>query len=129
MLLIVGTVRLPAANLERALPAMRAMVEASRAEAGCLEYGYAQDVLVPGLIHVKELWSDQAALDAHFASSHIQAWRAAWPALEIGDRNLRVYTKWARRAVPEHLYQPGAQCGERLALLRVGPRESACAHP
>ncbi|MGE8448766.1 MAG: putative quinol monooxygenase [Comamonas sp.] len=64
MLLIVGTVRLPAANLERALPAMRAMVEASRAEAGCLEYGYAQDVLEPGLIHVKELWSDQAALDA-----------------------------------------------------------------
>lgn len=54
MLLIIGTVRLPAANLERALPAMRAMVEASRAEPGCLEYGYAQDVLVPGLIHVKE---------------------------------------------------------------------------
>lgn len=91
MLLIVGTVRLPAANLERALPAMRAMVEASRAETGCLEYGYAQDVLEAGLIHVKELWSDQAALDAHFASSHIQAWRAAWPALEIGDRDLRVY--------------------------------------
>ncbi|GAB2722900.1 MULTISPECIES: putative quinol monooxygenase [Comamonas] len=98
MLLIVGTVRLPAANLERALPAMRAMVEASRAEAGCLEYGYAQDVLEPGLIHVKELWSDQAALDAHFASSHIQAWRAAWPALEIGDRALRVYDVGAPRS-------------------------------
>jgi len=98
MLLIVGTVRLPAANLERALPAMRAMVEASRTEAGCLEYGYAQDVLEPGLIHVKELWSDQAALDAHFASSHIQAWRAAWPALEIGDRALRVYDVGAPRS-------------------------------
>ena len=54
--------------------------------------------LVPGLIHVKELWSDQAALDAHFASSHIQAWRAAWPALEIGDRNLRVYEVGAPRS-------------------------------
>lgn len=91
MLLIVGTVRLPATNLERARPAMQAMVQASRAEAGCLEYSYGEDVLEPGLIHVKELWSDQAALDAHFASSHIQAWRAAWPALEIGDRNLRAY--------------------------------------
>ncbi|WP_182343498.1 putative quinol monooxygenase [Comamonas koreensis] len=98
MLLIIGTVRLPAANLERALPAMRTMVEASRAEPGCLEYGYAQDVLVPGLIHVKELWSGQAALDAHFASSHIQAWRAAWPALEIGDRDLRVYEVGAPRS-------------------------------
>ena len=82
MLLIVGTVRLPPENLERARPAMLAMAQASRAEVGCLEYGYAEGVLVPGLIHVKELWSDQAALDAHFASAHIQAWRAAWPALE-----------------------------------------------
>jgi len=91
MQLIVGTVRLPAENLERARPAMRAMVQASRAEPGCLEYGYAEDVLEPGLIHVKELWRDQAALDAHFASSHIAAWRAAWPALGIGERDLRVY--------------------------------------
>ena len=98
MLLIVGTVRLPASNLDRARPAMRAMVQASRAEAGCLEYSYGEDVLEPGLIHVKELWSDQAALDAHFASSHIQAWRTAWPALEIGGRDLRVYEVGAPRS-------------------------------
>ncbi|MEQ6436927.1 putative quinol monooxygenase [Comamonas sp. w2-DMI] len=97
MLLIVGTVRLPAENLERARPAMRAMVQASRAEPGCLEYGYAEDVLVPGLIHVKELWQDQAALDAHFASAHIAAWRAAWPGLGIGERDLRVYEVGAPR--------------------------------
>lgn len=98
MLLIVGTVRLPAENLERARPAMRAMMEASRAEPGCLEYGYAEDVLVPGLIHVKELWQDQASLDAHFASSHIAAWRAAWPGLGIGGRDLRVYEVGAPRS-------------------------------
>lgn len=98
MLLIVGTVRLPPENLERARPAMLAMAEASRAEVGCLEYGYAEDVFVPGLIHVKELWSDQSALDAHFASTHIQAWRAVWPALKIGDRDLRVYEVGQPRA-------------------------------
>ena len=47
MLLIVGTVSLPAENLVHARPAMRAMVDASRAEAGCLAYHYAEDVLVP----------------------------------------------------------------------------------
>jgi quinol monooxygenase YgiN len=47
MLLIVGTVRLPPENLERAKPVMRAMVEASRAEAGCLEYVYAETCLCP----------------------------------------------------------------------------------
>ncbi len=91
MLLIVGTVKLPPENLALARPAMAAMVKASRAEEGCLEYGYAEDVLVPGLIHVKELWRDEAALDAHFASPHIAQWRASWPALGIGDRDLRVY--------------------------------------
>ena len=91
MLLIVGTIRLPAANVADARPAMQAMVAASRAEDGCIEYSYAEDVLDPGLIHVKELWSDRAALDRHFASSHIAQWRAAWPVLGIGDRRLDLY--------------------------------------
>lgn len=91
MLLIVGTVRLPAENLADARPVMKRMVDASRAEEGCVDYGYAEDLFEPGLIHVKELWTDQAALDRHFASDHIAQWRAAWPTLGIGDRNLRVY--------------------------------------
>ncbi|MBB4609335.1 putative quinol monooxygenase [Sphingomonas yabuuchiae] len=91
MLPIVGTVRLPADKLDAARPVMRRMVEASRAEPGCLDYGYAEDVLDPGLIHVKELWTDQGALDRHFTSLHIAEWRAAWPLLGIGERRLVVY--------------------------------------
>jgi quinol monooxygenase YgiN len=91
MLLIVGTVRLPPENLSKARPIMEAMVTSSRAEDGCEEYCYAEDVLEPGLIHIKEMWRDQQALDGHFATEHIAAWRAAWPALGIGDRNLRIY--------------------------------------
>ncbi|RKF21975.1 antibiotic biosynthesis monooxygenase [Altericroceibacterium spongiae] len=91
MLLIVGTVRLPAENFDRALPAMRSMIEASRNEDGCLSYSYGQDVLDTGLIHIRELWRDQTALDLHFASKHISEWRKTWPQLGIGDRNLQVY--------------------------------------
>ena len=91
MLLIVGTVRLPAHNLAEARPVMKRMVEASRAEEGCLEHGYAEDIFDPGLIHVKEMWVDQASLDRHFASAHTAEWRANWPSLGIGERNLRVY--------------------------------------
>lgn len=98
MLLIVGTVRLPASNLALARPIMQRMVEASRAEAGCVEYGYAEDLFDAGLIHVKERWTDQAALDRHFASSHIAEWRAAWPGLGISDRDLQVYEVGAPRA-------------------------------
>lgn len=91
MLLIVGTVRLPAHNMEAARPIMRRMADTSRAENGCIEYSYAEDVLEPGLIHVKEMWFDQNALDHHFGAAHLAEWRAEWPNLGIGDRNLRVY--------------------------------------
>lgn len=90
-ILVAGTFRLPAANLAAAATAMRRMIEASRAEDGCLEYGYAQDVLEPGLIHVREVWRDRAALDSHFATPHLAQWRAIWPALGIGARSLRVH--------------------------------------
>ena len=91
MLLIVGTVRLPPENLAKAHEAMQRMISASREEDGCVDYGYAADILEPGLIHVKEMWRDRASLDRHFASAHIAEWRAAWPELGIGDRNLVVY--------------------------------------
>jgi len=99
MLLIVGTIRLPAENLAVARPAMRRMVEASRAEPGCLLYVYAEDLFDPGLIHVTEKWTDQAALDRHFAAPHLAEWRAAWPAFGIGDRDLMLYDAATSRAI------------------------------
>lgn len=91
MLLITGTIRLPPGSLAEARPAMRAMIEASRAEPGCLEYSYAEDVLDPGLMHINELWDTRAHLQAHFRSDHIAAWRAHWSDLGITDRKLRLY--------------------------------------
>jgi quinol monooxygenase YgiN len=88
MILVTGTIRLPADALPRALPVMAAMVAASRAEPGCLAYSYAQDLFDAGLIHVVERWRDRAALAAHFASPHLAAWRAQFADLGISDRNL-----------------------------------------
>jgi quinol monooxygenase YgiN len=96
---IIGTVRLPAQNLYLARPHMAAMVAASRAEDGCLEYAYAEDVFDPGLIRISEAWRDQAALDAHAASDHIKAWRAAWPLLGLHDRKLVAYEAGASRPI------------------------------
>lgn len=99
MLLIIGTIRLPAENLDLARPVMAEMLCASRAEDGCLAYSYAEDVLEPGLIHVSELWRDRAALDRHFASEHIARWRAEWPRLGIGNRDLKVCEVGEARSV------------------------------
>ena len=87
MLLIVGTVRLPADNMGVARPIMKRMADASRLEEGCIDYGYAEDGFDPGLIHVKEMWTDQSALDRH-----IGRWRR---------RNVMAPSGWVPPAEPQ----------------------------
>jgi quinol monooxygenase YgiN len=91
MIVITGTVRIPPGSLDRCRPAMRAMVQATRHEDGCLHYAYAEDVLEPGLIWVSEAWRDGATLGVHLNAPHFHAWRAAGDALGLHDRNLTVY--------------------------------------
>ena len=96
-LIIAGTVRMPPEVLADFRPHMRAMLDASRAEDGCLEYSYAEDVLDAGLIRVFEAWRDQAALDAHFKTAHMATWRSHWPAFDVSDRRLSAYDVAAER--------------------------------
>ena len=98
-LIIAGTVRVPPENLARFKPHMERMLAASRAEDGCLTYSYAEDVAEPGLIRVFEAWRDQAAIDAHFQTSHMAEWRAAWPQFGVSDRRLALYEVAAERAL------------------------------
>jgi len=90
-ILIVGTIRIPPGSLERARPAMEAMIRESRAEPGCLVYSYAEDVMEPGLVRVTEIWESRTALTAHFQSDHLRRWRASWHALGVCDRRLMSY--------------------------------------
>ena len=98
-IIIAGTVRVPPDNLAGLKPHMAVMLAASRAEDGCLSYSYAEDVAEPGLVRVFEAWRDQAAIDAHFQTEHMAAWRAAWPAFGVSDRRLFAYEIAAERAL------------------------------
>jgi quinol monooxygenase YgiN len=99
MLLVVGTFTILPESLPAARLVMNQMVRRSRAEDGCEEYVYAEDLFEPGLIHVKELWRNQSALDLHSASGHLVEWRASWAKFGIGNRNLRAYEVGAPRTV------------------------------
>ena len=98
-LIVAGTVRAPKENIERLRPHMLEMMQKTRAEDGCVAYGYAEDVGEPGLIHVFELWRDEAALAAHFQTPHMAAWRAALQTAEMRDRNLKVYDIASERPI------------------------------
>ena len=89
MIIVEGTIRV--ADPEVARPHMAAMIAASRAEDGCIDYAYAQDLIDPGLFRVIERWESRAHLAAHLKTQHIRAWRNAWPEIGISDRHLRLY--------------------------------------
>jgi quinol monooxygenase YgiN len=85
--IVAGTIRAPIDKLEALRPHMAAVMAATRAEDGCIDYTYALDVADEGLIRVFEIWRDRAALDAHFKTAHM----AAWPGLGVSDRRIVAY--------------------------------------
>ena len=92
MIVVIGTFRLPIERCKEAQPALARMIAASRAEAGCLSYTYAEDVLEPGLFRVSEAWTSRPALTAHFATPHMQAWQAERAELGMSERDVRAYS-------------------------------------
>src|SRR5690606_24220800 len=98
-ILLAGTYRVPPAQFAAFRPHMLAMIAASRAEDGCLQYAYAEDVAEPGLIRVFEAWESQQALDAQAQSPHMAQWRAQWPAFGVSDRALFAYEVASERAI------------------------------
>jgi quinol monooxygenase YgiN len=93
MIIVTGELRLAPENVERLRPAMRAVLETSRREAGCLLYAYGEDVLEPGLLRIVERWQDAASLAAHDKAAHVVGWRAALKEVGVISREL-----WAHEA-------------------------------
>lgn len=57
--------------------ALRALVEPSRAEAGCISYDLFESAVTPGIFVTIERWRGPADLDAHMQTAHIGAALAA----------------------------------------------------
>lgn len=91
MIIVTGSFRIPPSMIDMVVPAMAAMIEASRIEEGCIEYSYALDVLDKGLVRVSEKWRDRETLQAHLRTAHIAEWRAQMSALAISGRDLSAH--------------------------------------
>ena len=91
MIAVLGHFRFPAEALDDARGLMRAVIEATLAEAGCRAYSYAEDVAEPGLFRVTELWDTREALAAHFETPHMKAWVEQRAALGFFDRDISLY--------------------------------------
>jgi quinol monooxygenase YgiN len=90
MLMVIGTIRVEPDAVARMRPVMEELAAATRQEDGCIEYGCAEDLLDPGLIHVKEIWRDEAALDRHRQTPHTARAREAMGGLNVLGGGLEV---------------------------------------
>ena len=91
MIVVVGQFRMPAENMAAARPLMEKVMLATRAEDGCVEYNYAEDVLDPGLIRVSEVWDSRAQLNAHMKTAHMITWGQERIALGLSGRAITVF--------------------------------------
>jgi quinol monooxygenase YgiN len=71
MVIVQGFAKVDPAHMPAARALAADMIGQTRAEPGCLEYSYAEDLLEPGVIRVAERWESQAALEAHFKTLHM----------------------------------------------------------
>jgi quinol monooxygenase YgiN len=91
MIVVLGEFRLAAEKLAAGREAMTRVVEATRAEAGCVAYSYAEDVLEPGLFRVSEQWESREALAAHFGAPHMKSWQRERAELGLTGRVVTAY--------------------------------------
>lgn len=91
MIIVNGTVRFGAGEIDRLKGAMARNIEATRAEEGCEHYAYAVDVSDPNLLHVAERWRDDAAIDAHMASPHMGEFMALIGASKVEAISIKAY--------------------------------------
>ena len=91
MIVVVGHFRLPLERMVEARGAMARVMLATRAEAGCVQYNYAEDLLDPGLIRVSEVWDSRAQLTAHLQTPHMLTWGEERIALGLSGRAITVF--------------------------------------
>ncbi|WP_171176649.1 putative quinol monooxygenase [Ruegeria sp. HKCCD8929] len=88
MLIVTGVVEVAADGVHKARAAAQAMVAETVEEPGCLIYEFSQVLGQDSRFRVYEEWRDQAALDAHFATPHMAAFRAALGEVDVVSREI-----------------------------------------
>jgi quinol monooxygenase YgiN len=82
-LVISGTIEIDPAHVDRARALLVPLVATTRAEAGCLAYGFYADLDDPGTFRVYEEWESAEANAAHSASDHLAAFMAGVAELDV----------------------------------------------
>lgn len=90
-IVVTGPITIDPVDRDKAVELMRPMVEASRAEAGCISYGFYEDPLAEGVFRVTEEWESEEALDAHFNEPHMAAFLGGIGSIKVLGMDVKFY--------------------------------------
>lgn len=77
MIVVLAQVESSQGSIETIRGALMEMEKASRAEKGCYDYTFCQEIGDPSRLRIVELWESMDALRAHFATPHMTRFREA----------------------------------------------------
>ena len=92
MIVVVGRVQTDDARRDELVRLGQTVAAASREEAGCLAYRVYEDSEQPNHFVFVEEWESQAALEAHFATSHIATFMRDMPGTLVAAPDVRFHT-------------------------------------
>jgi quinol monooxygenase YgiN len=91
MFVIAGTIKVDPAKRDGAIAPAAEMMRETRKEEGNIDYAFALDMGDAATIRVFEQWESQEALDLHFASPHMAAFRKVLGELGIEGMDMQRY--------------------------------------
>ena len=92
MVLVVARFRPRAERLDEFVALLKEVQAASRADDGCLNYGYYSEVDDPLQYVAVEEWRDMDALEAHLRTPHVARLIAALPDFADGPLDIAAHT-------------------------------------
>jgi quinol monooxygenase YgiN len=100
VIIITAKVEVDPAHLGELRGAVAAMEKASRAEPGCIDYAFSQELSNPSIIRIAERWQSMEALTAHFATPHMATFGKALAAHPPKSSEIKVYEVAKEVALP-----------------------------
>jgi len=99
MIIVMGHAKLGAGEIDRLAAEMATQIAATRAEDGCLHYGFSRDVLDPDTLIISERWRDNEAIATHFASPHMAAFNAVLGSAKVFEVSVKAYENGEERTL------------------------------
>lgn len=89
MIIVQGYIKFADGDIERLQDAMKAQLEATNAEDGCILYAFSRDVVDPSVIRISERWRDSEAIAAHGATPHMKTFNKAVAGATVLDISIK----------------------------------------